>query len=138
MSNSNQFKFTEILTLVNLAKKQEIINDEEKKTIKAFIIQKEPNLTLELEEYEKDQDLRKLIETLKLLCGITEMSSPVDNNLIDRKRKKQKTKKLSKRENKNKIEADDEEIDLKKCDYGASPEIVFNKKTIPHESDDED
>jgi hypothetical protein len=137
MSNNIQFKFTEILTLVNSAKKQEIINDEEKKTIKAFIIQKEPNLTLELEEYEKDQDLRKLIETLKLLCGITEMSSPVDNNLIDRKRKKQKTKKMTKRENK-KIEADEEEIDLKKCDYGASPEIVFNKKTIPRESDDED
>ena len=39
-----------------------------------------------MEKYNKDKDLNGLVETLKLLAGITAMSSPLDNPLFQKKR----------------------------------------------------
>lgn len=125
-----KYKHSEILSLVLQAKKEDIINEEEKKIMKEFVITKEPNLDLELEEYMGDKDLRKLIETMKLLSGITQMSSPLDNNLIDMKRKKQKSHKEQKIKQKKKPYKNEEEdnFDVADCDIGASPTINFKKK----------
>lgn len=125
-----KYKHSEILSLVLQAKKEEIITEDEKKTIKEFVITKEPNLDLEIEDYMKDKDLRKLIETLKLMSGITQMSSPLDNNLLDMKRKKQK-----KGRPKKKLQKEEEEFDVADCDIGASPTINFKKKFDIEDSD---
>ena len=92
-----KYKHSEILSLINQSKKEGFITDEERKIMKEFIVNKEPDLTDDLKKYENDKDLRKLVETLKVLSEITQMSSPVDNNLIDRKRKKQQKLKLRKK-----------------------------------------
>ena len=90
-----KYKFTQVLSLISQAKKEQLLTDEERKTIKEHIISEEPDLTLEMEKYNQDQDLCGLVETLKLLAGITKMSSPLDNSLFQKKRERQhkKTKK---------------------------------------------
>ena len=103
MATNFKYKHSEILSLITQSKKEGLITDEERKIMKEFIVNKEPDLTDDLKEYENDKDLRKLVETLKVLSEITQMSSPVDNNLIDRKRKKQQ-KKAHKNGKKNRFE----------------------------------
>ena len=78
-------KFTQVLSLISQAKKENLLTDEERKTIKEHIISEEPDLTLEMEKYNQEKDLSGLIETLKLLAGITAMSSPLDNSLFQKK-----------------------------------------------------
>ena len=56
-----------------------MITDDERRIMKEFIVTKEPDLTIDLAEYEKDHDLRKLLESLKVMSDLTQMSSPVDN-----------------------------------------------------------
>lgn len=134
MATSNfKYKHSEILSLITQSKKEGYITDEERKIMKEFIVNKEPDLTDDLKEYEKDKDLRKLVETLKVLSEITQMSSPVDNNLIDRKRKKQQKKKTEKPK---KVEDDD--IHLDNCDIGCSPQLNFTKKIQRTYDDDDD
>ena len=120
---SFKYKHTEILSLISQCKKEGLISDEERKIMKKFIVNNEPDLSLELGEYEKDQDLRKLVETLKVMSEITLMSSPVDNNLIDIKKKKRK--KMGK---KNSSENKERDIVLGNCDIGVSPTLNFTKK----------
>ena len=108
--------------------------------MKEFIVNKEPDLTDDLKEYENDKDLRKLVETLKVLSEITQMSSPVDNNLIDRKRKKQhEHAKPMKKKVKEEVKEEKEDVDfqLDGCDIGNSPSINFSKK-IPRDSNEDD
>ncbi len=119
MSSQYKYQFSEILSLITTAGKQELITDEEKKEIKNFIISKEPNLKIELDEYNEDKDLRKFIETLKVSCGLTDMSSPVDNNLILRKRRKAKTTKLD--------QLKEDKLNIEDCDLGMSPTVNFHK-----------
>ena len=82
-----KYKFSQVLSLITQAKKENLLNDEERKTIKEHIISEEPDLTLEMEKYNKEKDLSGLIETLKLLAGITAMSSPLDNSLFQKKKR---------------------------------------------------
>ena len=78
-------KFTQVLGLISQAKKEELLTDDERKKIKEHIISSEPDLSIELEKYNEHHDLAGLIETLKLLAGITAMSSPLDNSLFKKK-----------------------------------------------------
>ena len=81
-----KYKFTQVLALISQAKKERLLTDDERKKIKDHIISEEPDLTIEMEKYNKDNDLSGLVETLKLLAGITAMSSPLDNSLFQKKR----------------------------------------------------
>ena len=79
---SFKYKHTQILqilTLISECKKEGLITDDERRIMKEFIVTKEPDLTIDLAEYEKDHDLRKLLESLKVMSDLTQMSSPVDN-----------------------------------------------------------
>ena len=78
-----KYKHSSILSLISQCKKEGLITDDERRIMKEFIVTKEPDLTLDLEQYEKDHDLRKMLESLKVMSELTQMSSPVDNNLID-------------------------------------------------------
>ena len=77
-----KYKFSQVLSLISQAKKDQLLSDEDRKTIKEHIITEEPDLALEMEKYNKEHDLSGLVETLKLLAGITKMSSPLDNSLF--------------------------------------------------------
>ena len=96
-----KYKFSQVLSLISQAKKENLLTDEERKTIKEHIISEEPDLTLEMEKYNQDKDLSGLIETLKLLAGITAMSSPLDNSLFQRKRDQQHKKRKKTEKTKN-------------------------------------
>ncbi len=133
-----KYKFTQVLSLISQAKKEQLLTDEERKTIKEHIISEEPDLTLEMEKYNQDQDLCGLVETLKLLAGITKMSSPLDNSLFQKKRERQhkKTKKTEKVD-KLKVEnaPDEGELQINECEIGNSPvfqpkKLVIKKKII--------
>ena len=117
-----KYSYSEILSLITQCKKEGLISDEERRTMKECIITKEPDLRVDLEEYQKDHDLRKLVETLKVMSGLTDMSSPADTGLMDLKRRKQhKIKSLKKKEK-------EEDIVLDDCELGKSPELNFTKK----------
>ena len=133
-----KYKFTQVLSLISQAKKEQLLTDEERKTIKEHIITEEPDLTLEMEKYNQDQDLCGLVETLKLLAGITKMSSPLDNSLFQKKRERQhkKTKKTEKVD-KLKVEnaPDEGGLQINECEIGNSPvfqpkKLVIKKKII--------
>ena len=117
-----KYSYSEILSLITQCKKEGLISDEERKTMKECIITKEPDLRVDLEEYQKDHDLRKLVETLKVMSGLTDMSSPADSGLMDLKRKRQQKKKNKKKPK------EEEDIVLDDCELGKSPELNFTKK----------
>ena len=52
MSEFN-YELTQILTLIYQAKKDQLLTEEERKSIKEFIISNEPDLTIEMERYNK-------------------------------------------------------------------------------------
>ena len=121
-----KYKFTQVLALISQAKKEGLLEDEERKKIKEHIISEEPDLTIEMEKYNKDQDLSGLIETLKLLAGITKMSSPLDNSLFQKKRETQhKKKKKTEKNEKSKENGQDEvDVQINECEIGNSPVFV--------------
>ena len=80
-----KYELTQILTLIYQAKKDNLLTDDERKAIKEHIITSEPDLTVEMEKYNKDQDLGALVETLKLSAGLTAMSSPLDSSLLKKR-----------------------------------------------------
>ena len=125
-------KFTQVLTLISQAKKEQLLTDDEKKRIKEHIICSEPDLTTDMEKYNKDKDLGGLMETLKLLAGITAMSSPLDNSLFQKKRDHQhkKKKKNDDKSEKTKADTQDEDVDVQitECEIGNSP--VFQPKSL--------
>ena len=126
-----KYKFSQVLSLISQAKKEQLLTDDERKTIKEHIITEEPDLTLEIEKYNKEHDLSGLIETLKLLTGITKMSSPLDNSLFQKKRLQQHKKR--KKNDKNDIiktekEEDEVEVQINECEIGNSP--IFQPKKI--------
>ena len=126
-----KYKFSQVLSLISQAKKEQLLTDDERKTIKEHIITEEPDLTLEMEKYNKEQVLSGLIETLKLLAGITKMSSPLDNSLFQKKRAQQH-KKRPKNDKNDKIkienEEDEVEVQINECEIGNSP--VFQPKKL--------
>ena len=126
-----KYKFTQVLSLISQAKKENLLTDEERKTIKEHIISEEPDLTLEMEKYNQEKDLSGLVETLKLLAGITAMSSPLDNSLFQKKRDQQhkKRKKTEKTDKLNVEKAGDEvDVQINECEIGNSP--IFQPKTL--------
>ena len=126
-----KYKFSQVLSLISQAKKENLLTDEERKTIKEHIISEEPDLTLEMEKYNQEKDLSGLVETLKLLAGITAMSSPLDNSLFQKKREQQhkKRKKTEKTDKLNVEKAGDEvDVQINECEIGNSP--VFQPKSL--------
>ena len=124
-------KFTQVLALISQAKKEQLLTDEERKKIKEHIISEEPDLTTEMEKYNKDKDLSGLVETLKLLASITAMSSPLDNSLFQKKRDQQhKKKKKNEDKDKTKSNTEEDEVDVQinECEIGNSP--VFQPKSL--------
>ena len=123
-------KFSKVLSLISQAKKENLLTDDERRTIKEHVISEEPDLTLEMEKYNKDKDLVGLVETLKLLAGITKMSSPLDNSLFQRKREQQHKKRRKTAKNENIIEnpSDEVEVQITECEIGNSP--VFQPKKL--------
>ncbi len=123
-------KFSQVLSLISQAKKENLLTDDERRTIKEHVISEEPDLTLEMEKYNKDKDLVGLVETLKLLAGITKMSSPLDNSLFQRKREQQHKKRRKTAKNENIIEnpSDEVEVQITECEIGNSP--VFQPKKL--------
>ena len=124
-------KFTQVLGLISQAKKEQLLTDDERKKIKEHIISEEPDLTTEMEKYNKDKDLSGLVETLKLLAGITAMSSPLDNSLFQKKRDQQhKKKKKNEDKDKTKSNTEEDEVDVQinECEIGNSP--VFQPKSL--------
>ena len=73
-----------------------------------------------------------LIETLKLLAGITAMSSPLDNSLFKKKRDQQhkKRKKNDDKNEKPKADAQEDDVDVQinECEIGNSP--IFQPKVL--------
>ena len=130
-----KYKFSQVLSLISQAKKENLLTDEERKTIKEHIISEEPDLTLEMEKYNQEKDLSGLVETLKLLAGITAMSSPLDNSLFQKKRDQQhkKRKKTEKADKLNVEKAGDEvDVQINECEIGNSP--VFLPKTLKNKN----
>ena len=126
-----KYKFSQVLALISQAKKEGLLLDDERKAIKEHIISEEPDLTTEMEKYNKDQDLSGLVETLKLLAGITKMSSPLDNSLFLKKKARQhEKKKRTEKNDKLNIEAagEDVEMQITECEIGNSP--VFQPKSF--------
>ena len=125
-----KYKFTQVLALISQAKKEQLLTDDERKKIKEHIISEEPDLTVEMEKYNKDQDLVGLVETLKLLAGITAMSSSLDNSLFQKKKVHQQKKKNEEKSEKTKADTQEDEVDVQinECDFGNSP--VFQPKSI--------
>ena len=127
-----KYKFTQVLALISQAKKEQLLTDDERKKIKEHIISEEPDLTIEMEKYNKEHDLSGLVETLKLLAGITAMSSPLDNSLFQKKREQQhkKTKRNKDKSEKTKADTQEDEVDVQinECEIGNSP--VFQPKTL--------
>ena len=126
MSNF-KYDFTQILTLIYQAKKEQILTEEERKVIKEHIITNEPDLTVAIDAYNKDKDLSALAETLKLSAGLTTMSSPLDTSLLQRKKINQNKKKQDKKNKveEKKVDMDEEnDIGLQECDLGNSPVIL--------------
>ena len=124
-------KFTQVLSLISQAKKEQLLTDDEKKKIKEHIIISEPDLTTDMEKYNKNKDLAGLMETLKLLAGITAMSSPLDNSLFKKKRDHQHKKKKKNDESENtKSDTQDDDVDvhINECEIGNSP--VFQPKSL--------
>ena len=125
-------KFTQVLGLISQAKKEELLTDDERKKIKEHIISSEPDLSIELEKYNEHHDLAGLIETLKLLAGITAMSSPLDNSLFKKKRDQQhkKRKKNDDKNEKPKADAQEDDVDVQinECEIGNSP--IFQPKVL--------
>ena len=126
-----KYELTQILTLIYQAKKDQLLTEEERKTIKEHIITTEPDLTVEMEQYNSDKDLGALVETLKLSAGLTAMSSPLDSSLLKIKKHKQKDRQKKKAEEK-KVQIEEENnMGLQECELGNSPEILpksFKKK----------
>ena len=128
-----KYKFTQVLSLILQAKKEQLLTDEERKLIKEHIITEEPDLTMEMDKYNKEHDLSGLVETLKLLAGITVMSSPMDSSLMQKK-KSQQHKHKKKKDDKNKktapdsLEEDAVDVQIVACDIGNSP--VFQPKSL--------
>ena len=123
-----KYELTQILTLIYKAKQENLITDDERKAIKEHIITSEPDLTVEMEKYNKDQDLGALVETLKLSAGLTAMSSPLDSSLLKKKKMNQRKNKKKKQEEK-KVEAEEEnDVGLNECEIENSPVIM--PKTI--------
>ena len=127
-----KYKFTQVLALISQAKKEQLLTDDERKQIKEHIFTEEPDLTTEMEKYNKDQDLGGLVETLKLLAGITAMSSPLDNSLFKKKRDHQhkNKKKNDDKSEKTKADTQEDEVDVQinECEIGNSP--VFQPKSL--------
>ena len=125
-----KYKFSQVLSLISQAKKENLLTDDERKTIKEHVISEEPDLTLEMEKYNKDQDLVGLVEALKLLAGITKMSSPLDNSLFQKKRDQQhkKRKKTDKNEKILENPGEEVEVQINECEIGNSP--VFQPKKL--------
>ena len=126
-----KYKFTQVLALISQAKKEQLLTDDERKKIKEHIISEEPDHTIEMEKYNKDNDLSGLVETLKLLAGITAMSSPLDNSLFQKKRDQQhKRKKKNEDKEKTKPNTEEDEVDVQmnECEIGNSP--VFQPKSL--------
>ena len=123
-------KYTQVLALISQAKKEQLLTDDERKKIKEHIISEEPDLTIEMEKYNKDKDLSGLVETLKLLAGITAMSSPLDNSLFQKKRDQQhkKKKKGEERKDSQKEQEDEVDVQINECEIGNSP--VFQPKSF--------
>ena len=119
-----KYELTQILTLIYKAKQENLITDDERKAIKEHIITSEPDLTVEMEKYNKDQDLGALVETLKLSAGLTAMSSPLDSSLLKKKKMNQRKNKKKKKEEK-KVDVEEEnDVGLTECEIGNSPVIL--------------
>ena len=119
-----KYESTQILTLIYKAKQDNLLTDDERKAIKEHIITTEPDLTVEMEKYNKDQDLGALIETLKLSAGLTAMSSPLDSSLLKKKKMNQRKNKKKKNEEK-KVDVEEEnDVGLTECEIGNSPVIL--------------
>jgi len=119
-----KYELTQILTLIYQAKKDNLLTDDERKAIKEHIITSEPDLTVEMEKYNKDQDLGALVETLKLSAGLTAMSSPLDSSLLKKKKQNQRRNKKKKSEEK-KVDMEEEtDVKLDQCEIGNSPLIM--------------
>ena len=119
-------ELTQILTLIYQAKKDQLLTEDERKAIKEHIITTEPDLTVEMEQYNSDKDLGALVETLKLSAGLTAMSSPLDSSLLKKKKHNQRNKKeKSKKDEEKKVEMEeDNNMGLTECELGNSPVIM--------------
>ena len=122
-----KYELTQILTLIYQAKKENLLTEDERKTIKEHIITSEPDLTVEMEKYNTDKDLGALVETLKLSAGLTEMSSPLDSSLLKKKKKIQRDKKMQEKKKKpeeKKVDEEENDVGLTECELGNSPVIM--------------
>ena len=125
-----KYELTQILTLIYQAKKDQLLTEDERKAIKEHIITTEPDLTVEMEQYNSDKDLGALVETLKLSAGLTAMSSPLDSSLLKKKKHNQRNKKeKGKKDEEKKVEMEeDNNMGLTECELGNSPLITIIKK----------
>ena len=126
-----KYKYTEIFALIPSFVKEGLLTEDEKKSLKQYIITKNPDLSLEMKGYNENKDKRKLVESLKIIAGITQMSSPVDTGLILKKRKNGRKKAPAKKEEK------PQDLGIQDCDFGQSP-VVNTRTPIFRESDDDD
>ena len=124
---SEKSKLSQILTLISKAKKENLITDDEKTIIKVFIIEKEPDLTTDLEKYNKDKDLNSLVQSLKTYSDIEGVTSPMDTLIFKHKKNTQHKHKSKKNDD----EKNEDEFKCEECDLGASPvvnPVHFKKK----------
>ena len=56
--SSFRYDQAQVWTLIYQANKEKYITDEEKKIMKEHIISTEPDLTVEMEDYNKNKDIR--------------------------------------------------------------------------------
>jgi len=144
MDNDTKFKYqhSELLDLLLSFYNQKLINQEQKIKIKELIIGKSSSLDSIIIEYEKTQNQKKLLSSLKELCGdkatdysdndedpnIMSVTSPMDSSLRKRKVKKEMEAKKNMHHNEDN-QNEEEDINIKECEEGMmSPPITFTNK----------
>ena len=117
-----KYELTEPLNLIYQAKKDNLITEEERKTIKEYIITKEPDLTTSLGKYNKTKDLKALMEAIKFLAKIPFTSSTTDIFLLKAKKRNYLNKKKKELKKKNKKQ-EEENVETDKNDNNGLPLI---------------
>lgn len=65
MNSQNTFKYTELFSIIPVLRKENLITDAEKNSIKEYVIKNKPDLSKEFEEFNTDNDKNKLAKALK-------------------------------------------------------------------------
>lgn len=118
------YKYTDLFMLVPKLRKENIISEEEKVSIKEFVIKNKPDLSKIFEEYKRHNDKCKLANELKILTINKQIEK---KNTFERRDRKVKGSVMIHRSAKFNI--DNFGVIVDDSDFLGSPKICFEEKT---------